>query len=255
MKVIPIGCSGSFPGPGSPASCYLVQAEHRGRLWSIVLDLGSGSLGPLHQHLDPCALDAVVLTHLHPDHCLDLAGLYVMCTYRPEGPLPRLLPVWGPPGTAERMARAYGVTEPHPLDDRFRFEQLTEGERLAIGPFTVTPYLMNHPVETYGLRVEAHGKTLAYTGDTDDCPNLRPLFAEADLVLADCAFVEGRDTARGIHLTGARAARAVAEAGGVRRLLLTHIPSWNDPLECRAQATGAWPGPVEIIRPGHRYEL
>jgi ribonuclease BN (tRNA processing enzyme) len=82
MRVTIVGCSGSFPGPQSPASCYLVQAEHEGRTWSMVLDLGSGALGPLQRYLDPTTLDAVVLSHLHADHFLDLCGLYVMQRYR-----------------------------------------------------------------------------------------------------------------------------------------------------------------------------
>jgi ribonuclease BN (tRNA processing enzyme) len=73
-------------------------------------------------------------------------------------------------------------------------------------------------------------------------------------VLADSAFVDGRDTARGIHLSGSRAATAALEAGGVRRLMLTHIPPWNDPEVCRKQAAEIWPG-VELAVPDTTYEI
>ena len=108
MRLTVVGCSGSYPGPESAASCYLLEAEHDGRTWRIVLDLGNGALGQLHRYADPLAIDAVLVTHLHADHCLDLCGYYVLRKYHPSGPQPRI-PVWGPEGTAERMARAYGT--------------------------------------------------------------------------------------------------------------------------------------------------
>ena len=78
--------------------------------------------------------------------------------------------------------------------------------------------------------------------------------ADADLVLADSAFVEGRDLLRGIHLTGRRAALAAAGAGA-KRLMLTHIPAWNDPEVCRAQAAEVWPGAVDLAAPDASYDV
>lgn len=255
MRVTAVGCSGSFPGPASPASCYLVQAEYGGRTWSIALDLGNGSLGIMQRFFDPRRLDAVLLTHLHPDHCLDLCGLHVMLTYQPTPNLDVPIPVFAPMGAAERMARAHGVVGPEPMDRWFRYVDLVHGRALQVGPFTVTPYRVNHPVEAYGFRVVEGGQVLAYTGDTDTCDMLTPLCTHASLVLADCAFVDGRDTVRDIHMSGSRAAQAALTAGGVRRLMLTHMPSWNDPRICHAQAADVWPGEVEICRPGATYEL
>ncbi|WP_311198120.1 MBL fold metallo-hydrolase [Ornithinimicrobium sp. INDO-MA30-4] len=108
MELTVIGCSGSVAGPDSPASCYLLRAEQDGRCWQIVLDLGSGALGGLQRHMDPLTLDAAVLSHLHPDHCLDLTGLHVMWTHHPVMQPSGRLPVYGPSGTAERLARAQG---------------------------------------------------------------------------------------------------------------------------------------------------
>ena len=96
---------------------------------------------------------------------------------------------------------------------------------------------------------------LAFTGDTDECDNLTPLLRAADLALVDSAFVDGRDTVAGIHLSGSRAAAAAVRAGGVRRLVLTHLPPWNDPEVCRTQAAAVWPGEVELAQPGAAYEL
>ncbi|HET7430919.1 MAG TPA: MBL fold metallo-hydrolase, partial [Nocardioides sp.] len=108
MRLTVVGCSGSFPGPQAAASCYLVEADHDGRTWRILLDLGSGAYGSLQRYADPLSIDAVFLSHLHADHCLDLTGYYVVRRYHPAGHQPRI-PVWGPEGTADRMARAYDL--------------------------------------------------------------------------------------------------------------------------------------------------
>jgi len=255
MRVTVIGCSGSFAGPASPASCYLVQAVADGRTWSVLLDLGSGALGALQRHIAPDDLDAVLLSHLHPDHCVDLCGLYVYRRYRPAGPFARRLPVHGPAGTAERLALMYHGLEPGGMEGQFDIGTVTDAVPLTIGPFTVTPYAVNHPVEAYGYRVEADGTVLAFTGDTDACDNLTPLLRDADLALVDSAFVDGRDTVTGIHLSGSRAAQAAVRAGGVQRLVLTHLPAWNDPEVCRAQAAAVWPGDVEVAVADGTYEL
>lgn len=257
MRLTVIGCSGSFPGPESPASSYLVSvpdAADEHRVWRILLDVGNGSLGVLQRHIDPLSLDAIFLTHLHPDHCLDLCGLYVMHRYQPGAASSRRLPVYGPAGTARRIERAYGG-DVHRLERAYDFFRVRHDEPVQVGPVTVTPYLMNHPVETYGFRVTSADAVLAYTGDTDICENLTPLLRGADLALVECAFVDGRDDERGIHLSGSRAAAAAVAAGGVRRLMLTHLPSWNDPEVCRAQAAAVWPGEVELAEPERSYVI
>lgn len=258
LEVRVVGCSGSIPGPDSPASCYLVQAFDGRRTYSIVLDLGGGSLGPLRRWVEPLHVDAVLLSHLHPDHCLDLTGLYVEHRHRPWFDDPtarRRIPVHAPTGAAERMGRAYGVLEPADLTDAFAFESLADRSSFRVGPMLITPIAVEHPVPAFGFRVEAAGAVLAYTGDTDDCPALDDLMVDADLVLADCAFVDGRDEQRGVHLTGSRAARAAARAGGVGALVLTHLPPWNEPAVCRADAARSWDGALDVAEPGRLWQL
>lgn len=250
MQLTVVGCSGSVPGPGAAASCYLVSAHDGERQWRVLLDLGSGALGPLQRHTDPLGLDAVLFSHLHPDHCLDLTGLHVL---RRHGPTPATgdLPVWGPPGVAERMARAHGVQRAEPMRG-IVWGELGDRVPVSLGPFTITPYAVSHPVPAFGLRVEAAGRVLAYTGDTDTCEALTPLLSWADLALVEAGFTEP-ESARGIHLTPARAAQAVVEADKVARvgsLLLTHLPPWAEPDASRAQAAAVWAGPIELAEPG-----
>ena len=252
MDLTIVGCTGSMAGPESPASCYLVRAEHEGRTWQVLLDLGSGALGTLQRHTDPMTLDAVILSHLHPDHCLDLTGLRVMRQHGPH-PADGDLPVYGPANTAERMARAYGVAEPEPMKG-MTFLGLSDAVPFDLGPFTITPYEVWHPVPTFGFRVAADGVVLAYTGDTDSCPNLGPLMAEADLVLSEASYLEGRDTGRGVHLTARRAATAARDAGA-RRLMLTHLPPWTRAQDAVAEASQVWTDEVEVARPGQTVQV
>jgi ribonuclease BN (tRNA processing enzyme) len=251
MRLTVIGCSGSYPGPDSPASCYLLEQEEGGRTWRVLLDLGNGALGALHRYVDPLTIDAVLLSHLHADHCLDLCGYYVMRKYHPTGHQP-LIPVWGPDGTAERMARAYDLPLDPGMTEEFDF-RAWHGP-VEIGPFAVTPVPVAHPVAAYGLRVEAGGATLAYTGDTGPTPVLDELARDADLFLAEASFRTGEEVPPDLHLTGADGG-AVATRAGVRRLVLTHVPPWHDPQDALAEARTAYDGPLELARPGAVFEL
>jgi len=255
VRLTIIGCAGSFPAPGSAASCYLVEAEDdAGRTWRITLDFGNGAMGPLQSHLALSDLDAVVLSHLHSDHCLDLTGLYVAYRYHPAGPPAQRLPVYGPVGTMDRLEGAYGEHESGSLALAYDVRELGERVPVQIGPFTITPVRVVHPILAYGLRVEAGGAVLAYSGDTDACDGLVEVARDADLLLAEASFVEGRDLDRGIHLTGRRAGQAAA-AAGARRLMLTHQPVWTDPEVVAAEARAVYSGPVEIARPGLKLDL
>ncbi|EYR63818.1 metal-dependent hydrolase [Actinotalea ferrariae CF5-4] len=259
MRLTVVGCAGSFPGPTSAASCYLVQADDgEGRTWNVALDLGSGALGPLQRLCDPVDLDAVGLSHLHPDHVADVSGLYVYLKYRPGGPgRDGPLPVHGPFGTASRLAEAYGLEPGESMSDHLAVHVWQPGTPVRVGPMTLTPVAVEHPVPAYGVRVEgpaeddpARRVVLAYTGDTDACAGLDALAAGADLLLAEAAFVEGRDDAiRGIHLTGRRAGQAAAD-GAVGRLLLTHVPAWNEPGLAAAEAAEVYTGPIATAAPG-----
>ena len=256
MRLTIVGCSGSYPGPDSAASCYLLEAEHDGRTWRILLDLGNGALGQLHRYLDPLDIDAVFLSHLHADHCLDLCGYYVMRKYHPTGAQPRI-PVWGPAGTAERMAKAYDLPTDPGMTEEFDFSEYgsrAAGAPVEVGPFRVEAHPVVHPVAAYALKVTAGGRTLVYSGDTGPCPALDEAATDAHLLLAEASFRSGDDNPPELHLTGADCGRTAARAG-VGRLVLTHIPPWHDPADAEAEARAEWSGPVELARAGATYDV
>ncbi len=266
MKLTVIGASGSISGPDSPASCYLVQAPYADGTFALLLDLGPGALGVLHRFLDPARVDAVLLSHLHPDHCLDLCGLYVEATYSTwasagtvdvPSPWPPI-DVHAPSGAAERIARAYAPTAaevdgPGP-GRHFRFRTWLPEQ--TIGPFTVTTVRVDHPVEAYAVRLEevATGATLVFSGDTGPCPALVELARGADLLLCEAAFRDRPDNPPGVHLSG-REAGEHAELAGVKRLVLTHVPPWHVPADVLAEAEPVFDGPVELARTGARWLL
>ncbi|MCZ2404123.1 MBL fold metallo-hydrolase [Paenarthrobacter sp. Z7-10] len=265
MKLTIVGCSGSFPGPQSPASCYLITAHDGVRPWRILLDLGSGALGAVQKYMDLQDIDAIFLTHLHPDHCMDLCGLHVAVRWDPAGWQAGRIPVWGPAATADRLATAYGL-DPNPgMREEFDFHCWTERDTVQLGPFRITPYAVNHPIpEAYALRVEAteydgtgvdRVSKLAYSGDTDSCSGLEEAARDVQLFLCEAAFEEGRDDGiRDVHLTGKRAAEAAAKANA-RRLLLTHLPVWTDANTVVAEAKGAYSGEVAAAVAGVHYSI
>lgn len=254
MRLTVVGCSGSYPGPESPASCYLVQAEHEGRTWSILLDLGNGALGQLHRYVDPLAVDAVFLSHLHADHCIDMTSYYVLRKYHPDGEqVP--LPVWGPRRTSRRLARAYDLPKKPGMGEEFVFHRhRPDAPPVQLGPFSVQPVAVDHPVEAYGFRVAVGDRVLAYSGDTGPCEGLDRIADGADLFLVEASFLGSAENPPSLHLTGAEAAEAAAR-GGAARVLLTHVPPWHDPEVVLAEARTAYDGPMELARAGDVHDV
>ncbi len=264
-----LGCSGSTSGPDSPASGYLLQAPWHGRTFTLLLDCGPGVFGAVYRHLDPAGIDAIALSHLHPDHCLDLCAYYVAARYSPTAPWPPV-DLWAPPGALERLSRAYEPTvetgvesDSEPGSDPAAdlgsaFVPHEWAPTQQIGPFTVRTAPTAHPAPCWATRFERDGVALVYTGDTGPCPALTDLATGAELLLSEAAFVEPGPGAEpnpdGVHLTGAQAGLIAARAG-VGRLVLTHVPPWHDPEQARAEARTTFRGRIDLATPGLRLDV
>ncbi|NJQ01820.1 MBL fold metallo-hydrolase [Streptomyces zingiberis] len=250
MKLTVVGCSGSFPSADSACSSYLVEADG----FRLLLDMGNGALGELQRHCGLYDLDAVILSHLHADHCIDMCAYFVARYYRYEGGRPAPIPVYGPEGTEQRLSAAYDdVPSEKSMSEVFDFRTLKPGT-FSIGPFTVHTEEVCHPVEAYGFRVEHGGRALTYSGDTGPCAALDQLSAGADLFLCEASFTHGKEDLPELHLNG-RQAGEQAQRSRVRRLVLTHIPPWTDASVNLRDADEVYDGPVELARPGAVYEL
>ncbi|MDF9813445.1 MBL fold metallo-hydrolase [Streptomyces sp. SPB162] len=250
MKLTVVGCSGSFPSAESACSSYLVEADG----FRLLLDMGNGALGELQRHCGLYDLDAVLLSHLHADHCIDMCGYFVARYYRHDGGPADAIPVYGPEGTERRLSTAYGdMPDEKCMSEVFDFRTLEPGS-FTLGPFTVTTDRVSHPVEAFGFRIEHDGRALTYSGDTGPCDALLGLADGADLFLCEASFTHGKEDIPELHLNG-RQAGEHADRAGAGRLVLTHIPPWTDPARNLADARAVFDGPVELATSGAVYEL
>jgi len=248
VRVTVVGCAGSFPNAESPASCYLI--EHDGT--RVVLDMGNGSLGALANHVDLTTVDAVLLSHLHLDHCADLGSYYVVRKYHPSAPLPRLA-VFGPASAAARMLALYADASAESFGEVFDFQAFAS-ESFTVGALTIEVALMVHPVEAYAIKVQADGKSVVYSGDTGPNEVLWKFARGVDLALFEASFLTDEVAhvaveAAQIHMTAAQAAELAAEAD-VQRLVLTHLVAWNDRAETLEEARQYFAGPMSLATSG-----
>jgi ribonuclease BN (tRNA processing enzyme) len=140
------------------------------------------------------------------------------------------------------------------MNQEFDFRTWAPGEPTRVGPFTIQPLRVEHPVEAYGLRISAGGSLLAYTGDSGWCRQLQDIARGADLLLAEASFQDGAANPPGIHLTGAECGRLAVDAE-VGRLVITHVPPWFDPEEMLGAAQEVWSGPADVARQGATYDV
>lgn len=244
LTVTVLGSSGSYPGPGRACSGYLVQGGGA----NVWMDAGSGTMANLQKHIRLAEVDAVVLSHEHPDHWADLNGFQVACAY----------------GDGPDCVRAYAPAPLHSMAYEFNrvsieWHRTFDGSVEQIGGQRWTFSKTDHPPETLAARVEVDGVSLGYTADTGtgwspaawggDPVDL--LLAEATFQDEDAAEIakEGGDVG---HLS-ARQAGEMARDAGVRRLVITHIWPTHDIGLSRRQAEEGFGGPVEVANEGDRF--
>ena len=232
LTVTVLGCSGSYAGPGNACSGYLVRSPEA----TTVVDLGSGTLANLQRHVALDQLDALVLTHEHPDHWLDLPILRTALKYyvEVEG-----LAVHSPAGVQSHAQRLIGRLEP-----TLRWTTLGPGSVVEVGDQRLRFSRTDHPVETLAVRVEATGRTLVYTADTGSGWEPGDFLSGVDVLLCEATMPEEQQD-RTQHLT-ARQAGALARQAGVGELVLTHIAPGVDPQAQHAAATAAFDGDVVV---------
>ncbi len=250
MKLTVIGCSGSVPGPDSPASGYLVEAEG----YRLLVDLGHGAFGALQRYCTPADVDAIVISHLHADHCIDLTAYIVALRYGGDGyglrGPERRIPLIGVPGTRDRLEAAYDpLARKLGLHELFSFTTPTAGE---LGPFAMSYAVVNHPTPTNAIRIAYQDRALVYSADTGESPALVELAQGADVLLCEASVGRDEELVPDLHLTG-RMAGEHADKAGVDRLIVTHVPPWNSVQEAADDAAQAFHGVVETAFPSAEF--
>lgn len=247
MRLTVLGCSGTFPSADSGCSAYLV--EHDG--FRLLLDAGNGSIGALQRHAGLFDLDAVLLSHLHADHCVDLVAYSYARRYHPDPP-PRLV-VHGPRGTADRLCQVFDKPPPDGLHDVYDFRTTGPGA-MSVGPFELTLTPTAHPIECYAITVSAGGRTLTYSADTGPCDDVAAAAKGSDLFLCEATWLDDSPRAPNLHMTAREAGEHAARAG-VGRLALIHTTAYLDQDAFVAQAAEAFDGPVDRAFSGMVFDL
>ncbi len=239
LIVTVLGCSGSYPGPGGACSGYLLD-DGSTRVW---VDAGSGTLANLQRHIDSDQLDAVVLSHEHPDHWSDLEGWRIVWKYR----LKRTtgFPVYAPAGLREHTYE--------PESPALAWHDIAGGDTATVGTMNFTFSRTDHEPETLAMRVDAGGRSLGYSADTGPAWSLEALGPGLDVALCE-ATMTTEEEGRLQHLS-ARQAGSTARAAGAGRLGLTHLWSTLDPEQSRSEASEAFGQPVDVATVGARYAI
>jgi ribonuclease BN (tRNA processing enzyme) len=271
MLLTVLGCRQGMPADGQASSSYLVSTDST----RILLDCGPGAAVALSSIAHPSELDAIVVSHLHADHCYDLLTVgKTLISGRLVDPkrFPTLrgivraewppVPLYVPKGGKARLdilASAFPVPS-FPMLDRsfdvaFDVHEYEPGDTFTVGDCAISMHQLNHSLPNCGTRIESPEGSFAFTGDTTWTPDLVTLARDVDLFLTEATLEEPDVTAHG-HLCAAEAGKAAA-AANVAALVLTHfITSDETWLEARkADAERAFEGPVHLAAPGRSFDI
>ncbi len=241
MRLTVLGGCGAWPEAGQACSGFLL--EHDG--FRLLADLGYATVPRLLERVTADQVDAVFISHGHPDHCADLNPLLRARALR-EDPAPPL-PVYALPGAVDAVL---ALDRPGMLAGALALHEFSAGATMGIGPFHAVTRLLPHTVPNAGLRLTGGGRTLVYTGDSGPGPEIADLAHGADLLLAEASFIDHvpRDSQR--YLSSARQAGQQAAQAGTGHLVLTHLLPGTDHHAARAAARSGYDGDISVATAG-----
>lgn len=242
MKLTTIGFWGGYPKVNEASSGYLL--EHKG--FNLMIDFGSGVLSKMQNFLNPEQLDAVILSHYHPDHIADIGVLQharLIQGFLGNRSMP--LPIYGHNLEKEEFAKLTykDITKGIPYEPQNTFN---------IGPFHVQFLMTKHPVPCFAMRIEADGKTIVYTADTSFKEEMISFAKEADILLCECNFYSDQDGRNAGHMNSTDAG-TLARSAKIKHLVLTHLPHYGELLNLRTEAANVFEGPITLAKYGETF--
>lgn len=246
MRLTVLGACGAWPEAGQACSGYLI--EHDG--FRLMLDIGYATMPRLLEQVAAEQVDAVVVSHGHPDHCADLNPLLRARAMQDLPPSP--LPVYSPPGALDAVL---ALDRPGMLTAAYDLREFTPGEGFDIGPFRIGTRLLPHWVTNAGIRLSAGESALVYTGDSGPSPEIARLARDADVLIAEATHVEPvPEDVREYLSSPTQAGRQAADAG-VGQLLLTHLWPGTAKAEARDAAAVGYSGRIDVATAGLTLDL
>jgi ribonuclease BN (tRNA processing enzyme) len=241
FSLTPIGTSPAWYNPGEPTSGFLLEADGR----RVLVDCGAGVIARYLEFFGDAPIDAIVLTHVHMDHCMDLIplkygiSLGTLAHWRPQ--------LWLPPGARERLVHLVGAWDADEafFTDTFDVREYIPDQGFEVGPFAASALAVPHYIECFALRFEHADGAFGYTADLGPHSEIAAFMSGVDVLLAEAALAEDDDLSaadRG-HITASEAGE-IATAAGAHSLLLTHIPAENGLERAVDAAASAFAGPV-----------
>ena len=257
-----LGKSPSWQDAGGACSGYLIQAGET----NVLLDCGNGVFGKLREQIDYVELDAVILSHLHADHWLDLVPYSYALIYAPrQQPVPvhtwpgtdsparpRLI---APPGALEvfrQVTSAWGNDDL--IESAFRLEEYEPEASVEIGGISASFHPVPHFIDTFAVNLSEDGSKLCYGADTRPGEELVEVARDADLLLVEATLPRPERTGVRGHLTPEEAGEH-AKRAGAKRVVITHISDELGDEWAREEAERGFGGAVEVAREGATYEL
>ncbi|MFE1291185.1 MBL fold metallo-hydrolase [Streptomyces sp. NPDC058751] len=239
-----LGSATPYPSADNPCSGYLVASGDT-RIW---VDAGSGTLGPLQRHVRLDELDAIWISHLHADHSADLLTAYYGALYA-DIDLAAPIPLYGPPGTADRLAGFLTNTPARsPIESAFAVTELYDGHQVTVGSLQLISRAVSHGIPAFAVRIEAAGASLVYSGDTAPCPSLTELAEGCDALLCEAESAQAPAEGEQVHHTPEDTGET-ADGAGAGRLIVTHVGRFLTPQQAVARASTRFDGPVDYAAP------
>jgi ribonuclease BN (tRNA processing enzyme) len=245
VELTVLGTSGTWPPAGGATCGYLVSHEGT-HMW---VDAGTGTFANLQEHISVSEMSAILITHGHPDHFVDMLPCFYARHYGGLGP-PNL-PFFSPKGFVDLAALLVSEDGRDVMRQAYAFNTVHPRDVFEVGPFRVTVFEMTHiGVESLGFRIEADGAVLAYTGDSGPSPEVVELARDADVFLAEATYQDHMKLLP-FHMSAAQAGEH-ATAANVGRLLLTHILPGADREVSRAEGAATFHGEVDVVAEGEK---